>query len=477
MNFVNKRNLGIDILCCVGMLMLLGLQYMDAVNFSVMPMESWKMAVPVAVRWLCLSGAALLSAGTGYVLCAKKWSPGYFRILIRLTYIYLVCSGLGIAMRVNMFDDFLSFEELIQTFLRFSATETTRFAGMYFALLIGAPYMNAAFHGLKSRKAQFSLFVLLLLVSGLQPMLCVGDFYVLPEWCKGLFPAAAYFGGAYIRKYMKSVSFVPMLLVMAVVLGLETVIVTTLSISVGGLNCTWLDSMASVPSICIALILLLLFHSKKSGQSSAHLFFAGATVGALPALLLGDLMIDAAMPAVIERVSEPEQQLEYGLFVVPVVFILGCVGGLVIQSPLLIVNSWLHSSDAEEEYEEEETPRSRQRSNPEVVVPKQTHTRPAQQKRSDPRHTISVPVSEPEITVRLTQPSMDKPQGVHETILPEMPQENSYQGKHFYVEPPAAEADAVKVYTPPTRALPQPADRDMKVYTPKHSIDSGRRKP
>ena len=484
MNIETKRNLGIDILCCVGVLMLLGLQYMDAVGFETMPLETWGAAFPIAIRWFCLSGAALLSAGTGYILCAKKWTPGYFRILIRLLYIYLVCSALGIAMRVYLFNDFLSIEELIQTFFRFSATETTRFAGMYFALLIGAPYLNACFHGLKSRKAQLSLLALLLLVSGLQPMLYVRDFYVLPEWCKGLFPVAAYIGGAFIRKHMKKINFVPMLIVLLIVLALETVIVTTLSLSAGALNCTWLDSMATVPSISIALMLLLLFHSRKSGLSSAHLFFAGAAAGALVSLLLGDLMIDAALPAVIERTSDPVQQLHYGWFIVPVVFILGCVAGLVLQSPLLIVNSYLHSKDGEDEYEDEDEPRpSRRNSRPDVVVPGQTHTTPAPKKRSSSLHSISVPVSEPEVKVRLTQPSMDKPAGVHETILPSLPEEDEdvpvYRGKYFAEEPKAEEPDAVRVYTPPTRSLPQPPDRDTKVYVPKHaaSPDDRRNNP
>ena len=161
MNFVNKRNLGIDILCCVGVLMLLALQYMEAAGFRTMPFTSWSTALPVMIRWFCLSGAALLSAGTGYILCAKKWSTGYFKILIRLVYIYLVCSALGLVMRVFLFNDFIDGTDILRTIFSFSATETSRFAGMYFALLIAAPYLNACFHGLKSRRAQFSLLAML----------------------------------------------------------------------------------------------------------------------------------------------------------------------------------------------------------------------------------------------------------------------------------------------------------------------------
>ncbi|MCR5717822.1 MAG: hypothetical protein K6F80_02150 [Oscillospiraceae bacterium] len=479
MNFVNKRNLGIDILCCVGVLMLLALQYMEAAGFRTMPFTSWSTALPVMIRWFCLSGAALLSAGTGYILCAKKWSTGYFKILIRLVYIYLVCSALGLVMRVFLFNDFIDGTDILRTIFSFSATETSRFAGMYFALLIAAPYLNACFHGLKSRRAQFSLLAMLLLAAGLQPMLYVSGDYLLPEWCKYLFPIACYIGGAYIRKNMKEHSFGLMFSAMLLLLLLETITVTGQSVPVGTLNCTWLDSMASLPSLGIGLLMLLLFHSKKNGMGSAHLFFAGAAAGALCSLQLGDLMIDAALPAVVERTPTTEGQLAYGFFIVPVVFVLGCVFGLVLQSPLFLINTYLYGTEGEEEYDDDdEDSRPRRRKRPEVVVPRRTHTQPSRTEHNSSRHTISVPVSEPELKVRLTQPSMDVPAGIHETDMPEPEPEPkpAYRGKYF-AEP--EEPEGVRVYQPPNRSLPQPQDRDMKVYVPKHAAPSRneRRKP
>jgi hypothetical protein len=382
-------------------------------------------------------------------------------------------------MRVFLFNDFVTREDIFRTFFSFSATETSRFAGMYFALLIAAPYLNACFHGLKSRKAQFSLLAMLLLAAGLQPMLLISGENLLPEWCKGLFPIACYIGGAFIRKNMKNSSFWLMFSAMLLLILLETIMVTGQSVPAGALNCTWLDSMASLPSLGIGLLMLLLFHSRKNGLNSAHLFFAGAAAGALCALQLGDLMIDAALPAVVERAPTTEGQLAYGFFIVPVVFILGCVFGLVLQSPLFLINTYLYGTEGEEEYDDdEEDTRSRRRKRPEVVVPRRTHTQPARSEHNDSRHTISVPVSAPEQHLKLTQPSMDAPAGIYETRLPEPEPEPkpAYRGKHF-AEP--EEPDNVKVYQPPNRSMPQPQDRDMKVYVPKHAAPSRneRRKP
>ena len=457
-----KRDLGIDILCCVGALMLLTLQYLGAIGFMEEPVTSWATALPVAGRWFSLSGAALLSAGTGYVLSTKKFSAGYFQILFRLVYVYLVCSLLALAMRVLLFGDTLTWAQIAQTILNFSPTETGRFAGMYFALLIAAPYLNAAFHGLKSRKPQLSLLLLLSLTAGLQPMLFAQETYLLPSWCKGLFPAAAYIGGAYIRKYVKKRR-PELLLPLLFVLLAETVTVMLVSLPTGVLYCPWIDSLAALPSIGIALLLLALCHSREMGAGSVHRFFAGAAGGVLGALLLGDLIIDASLPAVVERFPSVGAQIIAGIVVVPVIFILSTVLTLLLQMPLFGVRAYLRSEDAEEEFEEPEPPK-RSKKNPDVIVPKRTHTEPTKEKRSTALHTISVPVSDPETTVRLTQPKMEEPQGVHETHLPEL---KAPEPERIPDVPEEDDAE-MRVYVPKGKAVQESAE-DVKVYVPKHT--------
>lgn len=451
MSELKKHDLGIDILCCVGVMLLLGLQYIDAVGFMAQPVTSWAAALPAAVRWFCLSGAALLSAGTGYVLCTKKLSAGYFKILIRLVYVYLVCSLFGFAMRLVILGAPLTFADVMQSILRFSATETGRFAGMYFAVLLAAPYLNAAFEGLDGKNARLSLVLLLVLVSGLQPMLCQSGNYLLPEWCKGLFPVAAYFGGAYVRRYpgrRRMYLYLPLLLV---ILMLETAVVMLVSLPGGVMYCPWLDSMAGVASQGIALLLLAMFHSKKPGDSSVHYFFAGAAGGALGALLLGDIVIDAALPAVVERFPDVNGQLIAGLAVVPVVFVLGCVISLVLQTPLLGLRAYLRSGEEEYEDEEEVRVQPQGRKRPDVVVPEHTHTEPAEGA-SGARHTIRVPVGAPKTPINLTQPSPEVSQHGSETHLPDVP-------------------------APMPEEISDDAEAGTKVYVPKHAVSHDAPRP
>lgn len=409
-------------LCCLGVMMLLGLQYIETLGYFTESMDAWGVAAPVAVRWFCLSGAALLSAGTGYILSTKKFSLGYFKIFIRLIYVYVLCSAVAIAMRLTLLQEQMSIGEILQAFLRFHTTDTGAFAGMYFGILLAAPFLNAAIQGLPTRQARLVFLCITAAFGTLQPILYIGGVYLLPEWCAGLFPVAAYIGGACIKRYMKRKRLI-LLFVLVGILGAETAVVTATSLHAGMLYCPWLDSLATLPSLGIALCLLSLFHSKKNGKGSIHRFFAGAAGGALAALLLGDPLIDITMGALAERFPSLEFRFWLGFAVIPILFILCSVLGLMLQLPLLGIRSLFQSDEAETD-EDDDMPGPRKKSrSADVSMPERVHTKPGRtSSEHDPRHTIRVAVSEPEADLFLTQPAEEIPAGLREVSFPAPPE-------------------------------------------------------
>ena len=348
-----ERNLGIDILCCIGVMFLLGLQYIHATGFSAQPITDWTAIPTLSARCFCQSGAMVLSAGTGYILSRKKFSAGYLKIFIRLIYIYLTCSILALFLRSVVLDEFLSRAQEVQAVIQFTATETSRFAAMYFPLLLAAPFVNTAFYGLENRNQRLCLFGIVSL-STLQPLLYVSGTYLLSEWCKGLFPLAGYLGGAMIQKYSKQKHSSLVIVIMTGVWICETLIVYDSSLKRGELYCPWLNSVASLPNLCIALCLLELFHSEKMGDSSLHKFFAGAAGGALSALLLCDPVINIMMPALRERIPDLIPRLWAGYLVVPIVFVLCSTAGLILQIPYHGVRNFIQNNEEEDEETEEE---------------------------------------------------------------------------------------------------------------------------
>ncbi len=491
-----SRNLGIDILCCLGVMLLLGLSFFNAIGVTEIPVNSYMAALPIAARWFCLSGAMLLACCTGYVLSSRKLSVSYFKIFGRLIYIYAICSVCTIALRYFVLREEMTLLGMVQSLFDFTASETGKFAGMYFGLLLAAPFVNAAFHDLKSRRARMAFLAITALVSTLQPTLQYAGIYLIPAWCKGLFPLAAYIGGAYIRRYSRRKDIFSLIVFLIALCVAQTVVVLSISMSNGMIYCPWLDSMASLPCLCIAMSLVGIFRSKREGIGSGHRFFGGAAGGALAALLLGAPLLQCLMPALEERFYDLSSRLYAGFAVVPVLFIVCAALGLILQAPFLLIRQAAHGRGAESEAAEEseeseeveeiaepaapEMPAEEPEEEPEEIVPEETaeevpdvlpesaayeetdaddeeyeeyedddeyeeyeedeedetdeelsavQSAPVAMpgRTSQPvhyasetssRHTISVPVSQPEMPIRLTQPPAEKPIGVYETELP-----------------------------------------------------------
>jgi len=342
-----------DLMAVLGVMLLLGLEYFKSAGFMEMPV-TYDSALPIAGRWFCLSGAMLLSACTGYVLSTKRLSWRSLRPLIRLLYIYIISSLGAMMIRRIIFEEALTKEEIWGLIRDFSATDTTRFAGMYVMLLLFAPFLSAAFHDLRTYNARLAFLAVTAGVSTLQPMLIVSGYYIIPPWCKLLAPFAGFIGGAFVRRYAKSLSRVAYLVLLLLLCGLQTAAVVYICTERGILCYPQFDSMASLPSLMTALLTLSLFHSDKRGDTPLHRFFSNASGGAIAALILGDTVVDFVLPSLEEYFPEQEILLLAGLIAVPVIFILCCTVGIFAQIPVFMARTLFSPDEYEEEEDEED---------------------------------------------------------------------------------------------------------------------------
>ncbi|MDE7093432.1 MAG: hypothetical protein K2O52_00815 [Oscillospiraceae bacterium] len=397
-----KRYLCADFLACLGAVFLLALQYIQATGFLDQPV-TYESTPHVATRWICLSGAMLLSACVGFVMSEKTLSWHSFKPFLRLGYIYIICSLCAMLMQKMIFDQEITFQILLQMLYQFSVTDTAKFIAMYFALLFAAPFLSAAFRELKTYQARLAFLIISAGVSTLQPMLIISGNYLLPEWCKMLAPIAGFVGGAFLKYYAKHHSKIFWFFMLLLVCVLQTIAVMAICTEKGCLYYPQFDSMASFPSLLIALFILSLFRSEKRGDSGLHSFFAGASGGALCALILGDTMIDFLMPSIIENFPDMKNLLFVGFLAVPVIFILCCTIGLFLQIPVFIINSVITDMNTEDDDEEETS----------------TTQKPKPIRKLEP---ISKPVSEPAPVSEPISKSIPEPAPIPEPISKPIPE-------------------------------------------------------
>ena len=393
-----------DFLAVIGAMLLLGLEYLKSAGLMEMPVTK-DLTGLIAGRWFCLSGAMLLSACTGYVLSTKKLSWHSVTSLLRLLYIYVVSSLIALLVKRVIFDEYVTKEELWDMLCSFTATDTGKFAGMYVLLLLFAPFLSAAFHDLKTYNARLAFLAVTAGVSTLQPMLIISGKYLLPEWCKYFAPFAGFIGGAFVRRYAKSLSRGAYLLLLLLLCGLQTAAVMYICTQRGVLYYPQFDSMAALPTLMTALLTLSLFHSEKRGDTAAHRFFYNASGGAIAALILGDTMIDFSLPSLAEYFPEQKGLLSAGMIAVPIIFILCCAAGIFLQIPVLLIRALFGEDAYEYVYEEAEE-------------------KPAQKKANKPKPLRKLepiedtPTSD---TMHLPPPMAEEPATAHIPIIAEEP--------------------------------------------------------
>ncbi len=390
------RNLGIDILCCLAGIMLLGVCLFDQIGLEQITITGYSGALPIAVRWFCMSGAMLLAACAGYVLSVRKYAASHFKTIGRLLYIYLVGTAVVFAARRFLIGEEMTPLQMLQELLGFSASSTSHITGMYFLLMLAAPFLNTAFQGLKSRSARMTFVVIPAVFGTLQPILQFGEITVIPQWCIGLAPIAAYLGGAFIRRYGKARDIVILTIFTLLAFAAQVITALLTSLRTGFIDCPWLESMAALPSLLMALCLVGLFHSRHEGSGTAHRFFGGAAGGILMGLMIAEPLMRCLMLNIVDSFPIISTRLVAGIVVVPLVFIMCTALSLMLQFPILLRRQ-ANSSNA---VYEEETPKPR-----------------AKKKR--PKHTPSAPVTE---TPQAQETYEEEPEYEDEPVIEEEPE-------------------------------------------------------
>lgn len=361
------RNLGIDILCALAGMLLLGACLFEQIGLEQITITDISGALPVAARWFCMSGTLLLAACAGFVLSTRKYAASHFKTIGRLLYIYLLGSVCAIAARRFLIGEEMTATQILQEFLHFSTSSTGHVIGMYFLLMFAAPFLNTAFQGLRSKNARMTFVVIPAAFGTLQPILQFGEFSLIPQWCTVLAPIAAYLGGAFIRKYNKRRDIAILTIFALLAFAAQVAAALLTSLRAGFIDCPWLDHVAALPSLLTALALVGLFHSRREGSGTAHRFFGGAAGGTLLGIMVAEPLLRCVLLNMIDSFPIMSTRLVAGIAVVPLVYIMCTALGLMLQFPIIMRRQVKYNAELERAEREKRKKRRKQKPSPKPV--------------------------------------------------------------------------------------------------------------
>ncbi len=162
--------------------------------------------LPIGLRWVSYCCVPLFMLVTGYLMKNKTLSKDYYKGLIRLLVIYLICSVLCAWFNVEHFHVEYTPWSFISGLFMFTNAKYAWYVEYYITLFLLIPFINLAFNSLKTRRAKRIMVMTVVLLSIVAFSLYIGtdratQFKLLPGYFNRWYPIGYYLIGCYIRQY------------------------------------------------------------------------------------------------------------------------------------------------------------------------------------------------------------------------------------------------------------------------------------
>ena len=175
---------------------------------------------------------------TGYLVNGKKLSKKYYKGIIKVLIIYLICS-----MIYSLFIKYYLKEDMnIGIFFKnlglYQGTMYSWYIEMYIGLFLLIPFFNIIINNLKDKREYQILLITLIALIGLPNVLNIFNFSslewwknpslsnnytkIVPAWWSAMYPPFYYFLGAYLKKYpikLKTILNVFLLIIFTIIDG------------------------------------------------------------------------------------------------------------------------------------------------------------------------------------------------------------------------------------------------------------------
>lgn len=192
---MGKRESGIDLLRCLGLMFVVGVHSFLKNGFYSQPQTGWAMWLADSFRWLFFGCNGIFMMLTGYLKSTKPLGRSYFRGLWAVLLGYAMTCAVSFPIRHFLLGEVLTFGQWLEKLVTFA--NYGWYVEMYIGLYLLSPLLNLALGQLKTKRE-------LLLAAGVMVLLTAAPsataLDLLPDYWVGLYPLTYYIIGGVIRR-------------------------------------------------------------------------------------------------------------------------------------------------------------------------------------------------------------------------------------------------------------------------------------
>lgn len=242
---MQKRQPGIDLIRCVGLLLVVGLHSFLNNGFYSEVQKGPLMWAANGGYWLCYCCNGIFLMLTGYLKSTKPFSKDYYRSLIPVLAGYAMTCLISFPIRHFLLGEELEWWEWINKFVIFD--NYAWYVEMYIGLLLISPVLNMVMERLTSQREWLWLVGTMVTLSAAYALTGLN---VIPDHWRQLYPLTYYVLGAAIRRWQPRVKpwlALGMANLTALGVGLATLLTTDQTVTKGfgqGYGGFWVTSIA-----------------------------------------------------------------------------------------------------------------------------------------------------------------------------------------------------------------------------------------
>ena len=211
------RNPSLDVLRIIAFLLVVSVHFVSLSKYNEMATGGLMMLLMTMIRSVTVCCVPLFIMLTGYLQTNKTLSGKYYLGITRPAVTYILAAVACLIFKIAEYDYPTDLPANIRRILDFSASDYGWYMEMYFGLFLMIPFLNAAYHGMKTHKNKLILVATFLVLTSLPAILNTFNFItegwwsmpstdrsynkLIPEWWTGIYPITYYFIGSYLREF------------------------------------------------------------------------------------------------------------------------------------------------------------------------------------------------------------------------------------------------------------------------------------